>query len=70
MARHKGDRDSLVTRMPRAVGEAARSEAERRGATISDFVAALIAREVGLPELAPMPEPIKPRRQESLPLTG
>lgn len=63
----KGDRDSFVTRPPRAVGDEVRLQAAESNMSISDFIARLLAIEVGLPDLAPEP----PRRdQEELPMTG
>jgi hypothetical protein len=50
----KGERDHLVTRPHTVLGEAARAEAERRGMTISDYLAGILARELGRPDLAPV----------------
>ncbi len=52
--RHKGDRLQLVSRTPTPVGEAVRHNAEERGMNVSDYIASILAREVGLPELAPV----------------
>jgi len=61
----KGDRDIMVARMPREVGDAVRRQAADAGVTLSDYIAALLAREVGRSDLAP------PRRlDEELPMTG
>lgn len=52
----KGDRDLLVTRPARAVGDAVRESAEREGYySISEYVAAVLAAHEGMPELAPHP---------------
>ena len=64
---HKGDRDLLVTRPHRRVGDAVRASAESQGyASISEYVAAVLAEHEGLAELAP--EPVKNTSQEELPL--
>ncbi len=54
---NKGDRDLLVTRAPRAVGDVVRERADIAGLTISDYVAGVLARTHGLPDLAPEPDP-------------
>jgi len=62
----KGDRDVLYTRVPRPVGDAIREISEQTGMAISDVVAALAARSLGMTDLAPQP----PRSfdQQELPL--
>lgn len=70
MGRHsKGARDAMMTRPPIDVGLVARKEAAARGMTISDYVAAALAREVGLPESFPMP-PRDDEGDEELPLSA
>jgi hypothetical protein len=49
----KGDRDLLVTRPARAVGDVVRARADEAGLSISEYVAAVLADTHGLPELAP-----------------
>ena len=63
----KGDRDLLVTRPSRAVGDAVRARADAAGLTISDYVAALLATVHDLPEHAP--RPLAGVNQEELPLS-
>ncbi len=65
--KHKGDRDSITVRTPRPVGDVLRAEAERRGMFVSDYVSALLARQVGMPELAAMAEP---REDQELPVAN
>ena len=62
----KGDRDVLYTRVPRPVGDAIRGISEQTGMAISDVVAALAARGLGMSELAPQPP--HPYDQQELPL--
>lgn len=62
---HKGDRDIMVTRPARAVGDEVRQRADRAGLSISEFIARTLAIEVGLPDLAP-----QPRSEQELPMTG
>ncbi|GAB3682876.1 hypothetical protein GCM10028814_20430 [Angustibacter aerolatus] len=73
MARHgqggrpsKGDRDQILTRPPRALGDAVRAHAEELGMTVSDYVATLLADAHGMPEYAP--SRVASRPQEELPL--
>lgn len=65
---HKGDRDIMVTRPARAVGDEIRRRADEQGLTISDYVSRVLALEVGRPDLAPA-IPAR-RRDQELPLTG
>jgi hypothetical protein len=51
--RSKGDRDQIITRPPRAVGDAVRAAADNSGMSISDYIAKVLADLHGLPELAP-----------------
>ena len=62
----KGDRDVLYTRVPRPVGDAIRAISDQTGMAISDVVAALAARSLGMPDLAPRPP--RPFDQQELPL--
>lgn len=66
MARNsKGDRDAMLTRLPRDLGSAVRRRAIESGLSISDYIASVLAAEVGLPDLAP-----PGRLDEELPMTG
>ena len=61
----KGDRDAFMTKPARPVGDAIRHNAEELGMTYGDYIAAILARELGMPEHAPMlPRPIN----EELPI--
>jgi hypothetical protein len=62
---YKGDRDHIVTRPSRVVGDLVRQRAEEAGLTISDYVAAVLARAHGVPEAAPLN---RDPEQEVLPL--
>ena len=62
----KGDRDVFYTRPPRAVGNAIRAESVRRGMTMSDYIAAILANAHDMPELAPAEPPA--HMDEELPL--
>ena len=62
----KGDRDVLYTRVPRPVGDAIRALSDQTGMAISDVIAALAAKSLGMPELAPQPP--HPYDQQELPL--
>lgn len=53
----------MVTRPPRAVGERVRQLSSESGLSISEWIAAALAREVGLPDLAPGP-------RDQLPMKG
>ncbi len=46
----KGDRDHIVTRPSRVIGDLVRQRADEAGLTISDYVANVLARAHGLPE--------------------
>lgn len=63
----KGDRDSIITRPARALGDVVRTKADEAGLTISEYVAAVLAHAHDLPQYAPTPRPI--RTQEELPLS-
>lgn len=63
----------MASRIPTAAAERVRIEAAARGQHLSDYIASVMCREVGLPELAPAEDPAKARdlpRQEELKLTG
>ena len=62
---YKGDRDHIVTRPSRVVGDLVRQRADEAGLTISDYVAAVLARAHGVPEAAPLD---RDPEQEVLPL--
>ena len=62
----KGDRDVLYTRVPRPVGDAIRALSEQTGMAISDVIAALAAKSLGMPEWAPQPP--HPYDEQELPL--
>lgn len=59
----KGDRLQLISRVAAPVGEAVRDQAEARGMSMNDFIASVLAREVGMPELAPQ-SPVQHKHQE------
>ena len=59
----KGDRDHIVTRPSRVVGDLVRQRADEAGLTISDYVASVLARAHGVPEAD-----LRTRDQEVLPL--
>lgn len=68
----KGPREALTTRVHpdvhRVITARARAAGYRRGT--SDYVAAILANEVGLPHLAPPPSHPVDDDQDRLPLTG
>ena len=51
----KGDRDAFMTKPARPVGDAIRHNAEELDMTYGDYIAAILARELGMPEYAPLP---------------
>lgn len=59
----KGDRQALISRVATPLGEAVREKAEARGMSVNDYIASVLAREVGMAELAPQ-SPVVPRYQE------
>jgi hypothetical protein len=61
----KGDRDAFKVRPARPVGERVRELAEAAGMSYSDYIAAVLARDVGMPDLAPRTENV---RHEELPI--
>jgi hypothetical protein len=62
----KGDRDVIVTRPARPLGNVVRARADEAGMTISEYVAMVLARAHGMPEFAPAPSAMP--EQEVLPL--
>lgn len=62
----KGDRDAFVTRPARPVGDEIRQRADAAGMHYGEYIAAVLAREVGMPELAPVPS--VSADQEALPI--
>jgi hypothetical protein len=45
----KGDRRPVITRLPRALADAAQEHAARQGMSFNDLVGLLLSREVGVP---------------------
>lgn len=62
----KGDRDAFVTRPPRAVGTAIRERAQEAGMHYGEYIAAVLACAVDMPDLAPVAA--TPANQEALPI--
>src|SRR4051795_4345388 len=52
---NKGDRDSIIPRPARPLGNVVRARADEAGMTISEYVAMVLARAHGMPEYAPVP---------------
>lgn len=52
----KGDRDAFKVRPARPVGDRVRERADAAGMSYSDYIAAVLARDVGMPDLAPRAE--------------
>lgn len=52
----KGDRDAFKVRPARPVGDRVRELADAADMTYGDYISAILAREVGMPELAPRAE--------------
>lgn len=63
----KGEREALHTRVDPLVSEAVRARAADRGMSLNDFVASVLAREVGMTNLAPQ-APIR-QKPEELPIS-
>ena len=63
----KGQRDLLVTRPAASLGQIVRDSADECGMTVSDYVAGVLARAHGMPELAPAVA-TPTQHQEELPL--
>lgn len=64
---HKGERDLLISRPPRAIADAVKARARDEGMSVSEYVARVLAEQHGLRNAMP---PMKPKRQGELPLTG
>lgn len=64
---HKGERAYIATRPPKRVADALRAQADQRGMSVSEYVAAVLAQDVGLPDAVPLRQP---KTQRELPLTG
>ena len=62
----KGDRQPLISRVPSPIADAVRDRAEERGMTLSDYIASVLARDVGLATLAPQ---ASIRHDEELPIS-
>jgi hypothetical protein len=60
----KGDRQALLSRVPTPLGEAVKAQADMRDMTVSDYIAALLAQSLGMPELVSKPLAVIPTRQE------
>ncbi|MEB0000127.1 hypothetical protein QN355_18495 [Cryobacterium sp. 10S3] len=50
----KGDRDAFMTKPARPVGDAIRRNAEQLGLNYGEYIAGILARELGMPEYAPV----------------
>lgn len=64
---NKGDRDLMVTRPPKGVGQAVRVFAAAHGVSISEAIASILAERFGMPDAVPLPPQEK---KQELPLTG
>lgn len=53
----KGDRDAFMTKPARPLGDMIRHNAEELGMTYGDYITSILARELGMPEYAPVPPP-------------
>jgi hypothetical protein len=56
----KGDRDAMMTRPPRAVGNIIRERASTAGVPYGDYISAILCQHVGMGYLMPIPEPMEP----------
>ena len=61
----KGDRRLMVTRVATDIADQAVSAANKRGMTISDYLATLVYRDLGIPVAEP-----EPAAQTQLPLSA
>ena len=66
---HMGERDFIAARPPKPVADAARARAAERGVSLSQYVSALMATDVGLPDAVPLPD-VPDSPQPRLPLVG
>lgn len=64
----KGPRDAIMVRPHADLGALIREQAEAEGMHIGDYVATVLAKQLGCPELAPRPQ--LNRSQEVLPLAS
>ena len=62
----KGDRQPLLSRVPSPIADAVRDCADERGMTLSDYIASVLARDVGLSALVPQ---ASIHHNEELPIT-
>lgn len=61
----------MMIRPHEDIGRVVRARAHEAGYSVSGYVSAVLAREVGLPDLAPEPDHTPADKQrEELPLTG
>ena len=63
---HMGEREFIAARPPTRVADAARARAAERGVSLSQYVSALMASDVGLPDAVPLPD-IPDSPQQELP---
>lgn len=66
---HMGEREFIAARPPKVVADAVRARADLHGVSLSQYVSALLADAVGLPEAVPLPD-LPESGQQELPLTG
>lgn len=66
---HMGERDFIAARPPKRVADAARARAAERGVSLSQYVSALMATDVGLSDAVPIPD-VPDSPQPRLPLVG
>ena len=64
--RSKGERRLVVTRVPTEVADRVAAAADERGMTVSDYLAALVYSDLGLPP----PPSTQPADQPPLPLSA
>ena len=64
--RSKGERRLVVTRLATDVADQVAEAAAQRGMTVSDYLAALVYADLGLP----LPPPAQPADQPPLPLSA
>lgn len=63
----KGKRDQLISRVAWDLGDIVRDNAEAEQLSVSDYIARVLAREVGRPELAPRHN--RPYSEQELPIS-
>lgn len=64
--RSKGERRLVVTRLASDIADRVAAAAEQRGVTISDYLAALVYSDLGIP----LPPATHPADQDQLPLSA